>query len=298
MDFQKGYEAGKRNAQEGTRHGWLLRSHDDCLACLLLQGGFLNRRQIQRLFFPVISLVLSASFLLSGCGIFQPSRKELAGKNYAFIQEPARYQIYLEAVCGNVGMVYASSVVTAGSEAYWDGTAKIYAMDTCFTQECKTMCDRSGSIKAWRNHWCVSDSVSPAMALEQWLDQVKSGEGYYPKTITHSDDPDDTQAESGEYYTLTLKDQPIPWAALCDANVDLLFGGDDYLDRFESSIVTMYFSADGHLDHVVIESLEENAWMQLTLTPQKWGDAPEVDLSQYSTVEGTLSEEWSIGLSD
>lgn len=295
MDVQESDEAAERDAQERTRHGSVLRIYDGCLARLLLHGGILRGRQIKKVFFPAVSLVMTVAFLLSGCGLFQPSRKKLAGKNIPYVQEPARYRIHMEAVRGNVGMVYDSDVVTAGPEACWDGTAKIYAMDTCFTQACKTMCDDSCSIKAWRNHWCASDSVSPSTALEQWLDQVAQGKGYYPAALTPSDNPNDAMVESEPHYTVTLKNQPIPWDALCDVDIDLLFGGDDYLNEFESGIVTMFFSTDGLLEYVVVDCLQENAWFQLTLTPQKWGTAPAVDLSQYSVVEGTLSEEWSIG---
>lgn len=255
----------------------------------------IRARAVKKRFSPVISL-LAICILIAGCGIVQPSRRELAGDNYCLVEGAASYQIHLEALRGNVGMIYDTTVSTQALASSWNGVAKIYAMDACFIQECETLTLESGSYKAWRGKWTESTNISPAAVVSQWLNLIPLGIGQYNEIpCIPADASDALAALTDKHYTVTLEDQEINWPAICDAHPDTLFGGEDYLGAFTHGTITLYFSAaNNSLNAVQISTIQEDAWVEVTLLPSKADIAPNVSFNSLEITSGILSEEWNM----
>lgn len=247
-------------------------------------------------FSPAISLILAFCIMIAGCGIVQPSREDLAGDNFSLVEGPAEYTIHLEALRGNVGMIYDTTVATHNLTANWNGIAKIYAMASCFSQECETKTLEAGSYKAWRGKWSESTTVSPTVALSQWLTLIRLGIGTYNEyPCVPADESESLSSLTGKHYTVTLEDQKINWAAICDAHPDTLFGGENYLGDFTYGTITLYFSAANYsLNGVVISSSLVDSWAEATILPSKAETAPSISFDDLEITNGILSEEWNM----
>ena len=220
----------------------------------------------------------------------------MAGANYYLADNPAQFTIHMELVRGNIGLVYDSVVEAKGPEADWNGEAWLYTMGACFSQNCRTLCDDTGSVKAWRGNWCSSKNSSPALLISSWLRQVEQGIGYYSQnTRTPQDDTQSFSDMTAGCYTVKLEDQKIDWSGLCDVYVDSLFGGEELLGAFQRGTVTLYFTeSDCFLIAILISAMEETSWVELAIQLQKAESEPAIDLSDLIIREGILSEEWNM----
>lgn len=251
----------------------------------------------RRKFAPTITLILAVCILLAGCGpIVQPSIGELSGANLFVRTGSYQMEISVTAQVGDIGMTYGSTVLVADTAADWDGTAKVTFADYLFTQNCKTLCQDGTSCKEWRGNWAQSSTFSPSQQLDLWLQMMRLGVCYYPdETCVPADCSDSLSAVTSKTFSVELTNTEILWDALCDADLDTMFGADTFLDTFHYGDVTLYFDAESYLLIAAsIHDEQEGSSLDAGIIFTQTDVPPEVDLASLEIIEAPLSEEWSM----
>lgn len=253
-------------------------------------------RRIRKLFASVLSLLIFSCQMAACRAILQPACSDLTEANSFILKDPVVLDVSVGLLYEQTVMAYESSVVMQADLAAWQGEATVYWLQMAFRQDCTTICTADGSYKQWRGNWCESKSVSPATQLDSWLQLVGTGTGVYTENPCIPADVDEfiSDKTSGAY-AVTLQDVDVDWRALCDVNLDLLFGGDYLIQSFSPADVTLYFDCETwHLTAVFVESASQEHYIKAVMSLSEGSQAPDISLGDFGIVSGNLAEEWEL----
>lgn len=246
-----------------------------------------------------IALTLSLALLitaLSGCSeIDRPSHSDFVGANFLLLESPVQLQTEIGLVTDNVVMYYSTVLTACGSESLWDGVATVFFENIYFKQVCTSQTTAAASGKEWRGGWAVSNTKSPVLQIQGWLQDIADDEGHYSKdTILPENLSEFFSGYDDPVYRITLPEKQVDWDALCDAEFDSLFGGDNLLASAGDADVTMLFNIDTlELEGIYITATD-TAWLEAAIIITQASEAPNISVDMDALEEGTLSEEWAI----
>jgi len=249
----------------------------------------------QKSFTPVILAFVAICILFAGCRtLLQPGAKDVAGVNHSIADYPVILDISITVIDGNVQMQYDTSVLALGNTAQWDGSAVVSYMGAQFKQDCVSVCDAAGSYKQWRGKWASSDNVSPMLALESWMQKVAAGKGYFQKKpLRPAEKHEAFRNLTKEAFCVTLFDVPMDWSQLCDADPDLLFGGEQLLGEFKTGEIELFFDTENlQLLGVCFRCEEPHRSLVGAITISPSQEQP--ILPAVAAVDGILNEEWEL----
>lgn len=227
--------------------------------------------------------------------MIQPTRRNLARAN-VLQENNYELQIRLGATDNKAILYYDSSVIASDKRSSWDGEGLIYWMGDFYRQSCKTATNQSESFKEWRQHWTASDTMTPIASINQWLKEIEFGIGYYPKQLVIPAETSDKLSQLKENsFAVQLTDHEFNWRSVCDIDIDLLFGGDEFLDAFEKADITLYFNPDDCvLQGILITSSGDMRYLEVGITISVTDQIPDTEIDDTKIVDGILSEEWNL----
>lgn len=240
-------------------------------------------------------LLVCLCILLPGCSsIIQPTRNGLVEMN-SLSEGAYQLKISIDYADKDLVMLYDTTASVSGDDAIWEGEAIAYFLQTYFSQQCETLCDGDQSCKEWRGNWVAKDMVSPIVQLHAWQTAIQNGHGIYHKTrVPLCSYHEELQHEQGDVYEIVLHDVSLQWNALCDVDLDRVFGGNEKLYAVQQADVSLLYGTDDWLLKAVIISAESDQfWLSALITVTSVEDGCEVDLSEFEFSEGILTEEWS-----
>lgn len=228
--------------------------------------------------------------------ILQPTCSDLTGANSFIAEEPVAADIYVGLLYEQTVMAYESTVTMQADYASWQGNATVYWLQMAFSQDCVSVCSSDSSYKQWRGYWCESCSKSPATQLSSWVQLVGTGVGAYDEEPCIPAEADVfLTGKTDAAYAVTLHDVDVDWWALCDVNLDMLFGGEDLLQTFNTADVTLYFDCETwHLTAVFIESASSQHYIKAVISLSENSQTPDTSLGNIDITNGSLSEEWEM----
>lgn len=247
-------------------------------------------------FISVIASCILASLMLAGCQIVQPSRQKLAEMN-SFYDNSYQLIISVDLIDGNdFAMQYNTAVTTTGEQAAWNGSAMVYSMNGYFVQDCISYTDGQTGCKEWRNVWVESDTISPAVQLASWQSEIIEGRGYYDKKPADiSSFHEDLSNLDSKVWSISFKGASVDWNALCDVDLDKLFGGNEKIGQFEETDVTfLYDTKSSRLRAILATTQRDNAWINVCIQLVTIDDDLNINMEDYETTTGYPSEEWDI----
>lgn len=249
---------------------------------------------------PVISLLLAFCILASGCSandLLRPSVEDIVGANLYLSAEPIALAVDLQLMTETGTVLYYNSTVSAYQDtAIWDGIAKVYYGGMYFQQNCKTVCDGTGSRKFWREKWAVSDTISPAPVISKWLERAKQRGAYSTNTVVPAEQSGQLDSLNEPAYYFTWIETDVDWKALCDAHPDTMFGGEELMARFQEVELFMYIGTEDLRVQAIRLTAEgeDIGWISYTIMPAPAQDRPDVAYSGEIEENILLQEEWNI----
>ena len=254
----------------------------------------LNVCRRNRAFASAISAILLFSTVLCGCSLIQPSRKELAEANAFLYLEPVALDVSLTLQSGGTAMSYDTQILMEGDMAEWEGDAYVSFSGIPFHQSCRSACDGLEAGKKWNEQWAKTELKAPTVNLKAWLSELASGKGtYLARSVIPKEDSKGLIPLDRESYRVMLRNFAVDWDALCDVNLDSLFGGDTLLTQYDTVDVTMYFqTADWELSAVLIQAEHSDGAVTCKVLVSRSEQGPSIMFGELE--EGLLSEDWEI----
>ena len=250
-----------------------------------------------------LSLVCTVALVLyciSGCGIIQPSREDLARESFSFIDRPFQADIVIDLISDSpsgdeVVMYYRSSVLHEDDVSQWNGVATIYWHETFFKQNCVSISTPELQCKQRAGLWMYSDAGGITDSIAQWLRLVEAGYGNYDKKPVIPASLDDSlRVLEEETYQVSLTQQSVNWKSICDTHLDSLFGGEELITAFTDLQVDLFFSTETHTLVAVFITSPHLQWIEATIILKEATDIPAVDVDALKIIEGILHEDWRI----
>lgn len=241
--------------------------------------------------------VVLLTLLLGGCAsVFQPSRRQIVKCNQERLKGPVQISASLGIIDGNVALYYDTEILVNDRSAEWNGKATVYYLGNYFTQDCHSIACNEASGKEWRDMWVEAELVSPVVQLEEWLQQIESGEGVYLRqSAVPAELTDSLAAIEEECYCIHLPEATVDWSALADVNPDSMFGGQELISQFSLCNVYLFFDTeDLFLKGVYMNKTTNEGWFEATLEISDTTDLPMEMPEETRTNNGLLSEEWNI----
>lgn len=254
----------------------------------------LNVRRRKQVFASAISAILLFSTVLCGCSLIQPSRKELAEANAFLYSEPVALDVSLILQSGSTAMSYDTQILLEGDMAEWEGDAYVAFSGIPFHQSCRSACNGQEAGKLWKEQWARTELKAPTVNLKVWLSKLASGKGtYLTRSVIPQEDSDGLIPLDRESYRVMLRNVAVDWDAICDVNLDSLFGGDTLLTQYEAVDVTMYFqTVNWELSAVLIQAERPDGAVSCTVLVSRSEQGPSVMVGELE--DGLLSEDWEI----
>ncbi len=205
------------------------------------------------------------------------------------------YHIELIGDNGLALLAYKADVLHIGEQTQWDGIATVGAYKMAFQQECHSVYSPQVQAKQWRGKWVQATATTPVEQFAQWLMHIANGKGTYKfSPVNASSLLPVSEGEDKKVVTVKLRNAPLDWNALCDANIDTSFGSQAFLTDVKTGTVTLCFDALTHeLFGAVISAKKGQIKITATvILSTAYGHELQAFPRAEEVSEGTLSEEW------
>lgn len=248
----------------------------------------------------MMCFLMAFCLLFTGCsvsGFLQPDKKDIVGANLFWTEAPIELALDLKLMSNTETVLYyQSSVIAYQDDAVWDGKAKVYFGGMYFEQQCHTVCSSTSSRKQWRDTCAVSDNSSPAILMQEWLEEAELRGTLLTRVVTPAEYSDYLADFTDPAYRITWTEDAPNWKAMCDAHPDTLFGGAELLEGFSSIKVTMFFGIEDLVLDVVLLTVDggEEGWLNFSIAPSTSNISPNIDYNGELEYNVLLGEEWEM----